>query len=100
MKLSAPLYQLKRKARHLARHDNIPLHEALNRLAAQEGFPAWSLLATKASGALTPHKIFAQLRPRDCLLLGARPRQGKTLMSLQLAVEAMKSGSRSVWFTL
>jgi hypothetical protein len=31
--------------------DNIPLHEVLNRIAAQEGFGGWSLLAAKASEA-------------------------------------------------
>jgi replicative DNA helicase len=34
------------------------------------------------------------------VLVGARPGQGKTLMSLELAVQAMKSGSRSIFFTL
>ena len=34
------------------------------------------------------------------VLVGARPGQGKTLMSLELAVEAMKSGNRGVFFTL
>jgi hypothetical protein len=37
MRLSAPVHQLKRKARLLARADNIPLHAALDRIAAQEG---------------------------------------------------------------
>ena len=32
MKLSAPLYHLKRKAKLLSRAENIPLHEALNRV--------------------------------------------------------------------
>ena len=32
--------------------------------------------------------------------VGARPGHGKTLMSLELAVQAMKSGSRGVFFTL
>jgi hypothetical protein len=36
MKLSAPIYHLKRQARILSRDENIPLHEALDRLAARE----------------------------------------------------------------
>lgn len=44
--------------------------------------------------------MFAQLAPGDLLLVGARPGQGKTLMSLELAVEAMRRGRRSVFFTL
>lgn len=100
MKLSAPIYQLKRKARLLSRGDGIPLCEALDRIASQEGFEGWSLLAAKAAATRPAGKLFAQLSPGDCVLVGARPGQGKTLMSLELAVEAMKSGNRSVFFTL
>jgi len=100
MKLSAPLYQLKRKAKLLARTQNIPLHEALDRIAAQEGFGGWSLLAAKAAATAPAGKLFPRLAPGDMVLIGARPGQGKTLMSLELAVEAMKSGHRGVFFTL
>ena len=41
MKLSAPLYYLKRKAKLLSRAENIPLHAALDRIARQVGF--WQL---------------------------------------------------------
>lgn len=101
MKTSAPVHQLKRKARLLSRRENIPLHDALDRVAAAEGFKAWSLLAAKI--AATPSsagKFFAQLAPGDLVLVGARPGHGKTLMSLELAVEAMKAGNRGVFFTL
>jgi replicative DNA helicase len=100
MQLSAPIHQLKRKARLLSRKENIPLHEALKRIAAQEGFDGWSLLAAKASAAAPAAKLFPRLAPGDLVLVGARPGQGKTLMSLELAVEAMKSGNRGVFFTL
>ena len=100
MRLSAPVYQLKRKAKLLSREENIPLHEALNRIASQEGFGGWSLLAARASATAPAEKIFARLAPGDLILVGARPGQGKTLMSLELAVEAMKSGNRGVFFTL
>lgn len=100
MKLSAPVYHLKRQARLLSRQHKVPLHEALDRIAAQEGFASWSLLASKA-GEITPAgRLFAQLAPGDLVLVGARPGHGKTLMSLELAVEAMKSGNRGVFFTL
>src|SRR5215204_210868 len=100
MKLSAPLYHLKRKAKLLSRAENIPLHEALDRVARQEGFGAWSLLAAKVTATAPAAKLFARLAPGDLVLVGARPGQGKTLMSLELAVQAMKSGSRGVFFTL
>jgi hypothetical protein len=100
MKLSAPIYHLKRQARLLSREGKIALHEALDRVAAQEGFTSWSLLAAKASQAAPAGRLFAQLAPGDLVLVGARPGHGKTLMSLELAVEAMKSGHRGVFFTL
>ncbi|MGE0152178.1 MAG: DNA helicase [Reyranellaceae bacterium] len=100
MKFSAPLYQLKRKARLLSRDQQIPLHEALDRVARLEGFAAWSLLAAKAAARSPAATLYAQLAPGDLLLLGARPGQGKTLLGLELAVEAMKAGNRAVFFTL
>lgn len=100
MKLSAPIYHLKRKAKHLSREEGIPLHDALDRIATAEGFSAWSMLAAKAAASTPANKLFLQFRPGDIVLVGARPGQGKTLMSLELAVEAMKSGSRAAFFTL
>lgn len=100
MRLSAPIYHLKRKARLLARSQNIPLHQALDRVALDEGSNSWSLLATKAAQTAPAIKLFPQLVPGDLLLVGARPGHGKTLLSLELAVEAMKSGHRSAFFTL
>lgn len=100
MKLSAPIYHLKRKAKLLSRKQGVPLHEALDRIAAAEGFGAWSLLAAKTAAVTPAGKLFPQLRHGDMLLVGARPGHGKTLMSLQLAVEAMKSGQRGAFFSL
>ena len=100
MKLSAPVYHLKRQARRLSREGKIPLHEALDRIAAREGFNGWSLLAAKLSATAPAGKLFARLAPGDLVLVGARPGHGKTLMSLELAVEAMRSGSRAMFFTL
>ncbi|WP_298241036.1 DNA helicase [uncultured Bradyrhizobium sp.] len=100
MRLSAPIYHLKRQAKRLSREAGIPLHDALDRIAATEGFSAWSMLAAKAA-ALTPaSRLFPQFRPGDLVLVGARPGQGKTLMSLPLAVEAMRSGHRAAFFSL
>lgn len=76
------------------------MHAALDRIARQEGFGGWSLLAAKAAASSPAERLFARLSPGDLLLLGARPGQGKTLMSLELAVQAMKAGRRGVFFTL
>jgi replicative DNA helicase len=100
VKLTAPIYHLKRKAKLLSREERIPLHEALDRIAVEEGYSSWSLLAAKQSGIALADTLFARLAPGDLVLVGARPGQGKTLLSLRLAVEAMKSGKRGVFFTL
>ncbi|TXH39144.1 MAG: DNA helicase [Rhodospirillaceae bacterium] len=100
MKLSAPLYQLKRNARLLSRDAAIPLHDALDRMAAEEGFGSWSLLVAKRAASGPASKLFPRLQPGDLVLVGARPGQGKTLICLELAIEAMKAGHRSLFFTL
>ena len=100
MHLSAPVFHLKRQARLLARRENIPLHRALDRIATGEGFASWSLLASKLSETGPEKALFASLNPGDLVLIAARPGHGKTLMGLQIAVEAMKSGRRSVFFSL
>lgn len=100
MRLSAPIHHLKRQARMLARRENIPLHQALDRLAAQEGFGRWSLLAAKAPAGTDAARLYAGLEPGELVLLGARPGQGKTLMSLRLAVAAIRAGNRAAFFTL
>ncbi|MBZ9920393.1 MULTISPECIES: DNA helicase [unclassified Mesorhizobium] len=96
----APIYHLKRQARLLSRKEKIPLHQALDRVAAREGFASWSLLAAKAAETTAAGRLFSRLMPGDLVLVGARPGHGKTLMSLELAVEAMKRGHRSVFFSL
>lgn len=100
MRLSAPVYHLKRQARLLSRRENVPLHTALDRVAAKDGFGSWSLLAAKAAEAAPADRLLSRLMPGDMVLVAARPGQGKTLMSLELAVAAMKQGSRAVFFTL
>lgn len=100
MKLSAPVYRLKREARLLSRREKVPLHLALDRIAAQEGYASWSLLAARLAAAAPATKLFARLSPGDLVLVAARPGHGKTLLSLELAIEAMKGGQRSAFFTL
>lgn len=98
MRLSAPVYQLKRRARLLARDENIALHLALDRIAREEGFAAWSLLSSRVAAPAAG--LLSRLADGDMLLIGARPGQGKTLLGLQLLLDAARDGRRAVFFTL
>lgn len=44
MNLSAPINELKRKAKLLRRAEGIPLNQALTRIAKEEGYASWGLL--------------------------------------------------------
>ena len=100
MALSAPIFQLKRTAKSLSHTKKIPLNQALDQVAVGEGFSSWSELASSPSSLSSPARLFNELEHGDLLLLGGRPRQGKTVMALKLIVEAMKRGHRGVFFTL
>lgn len=100
MKLSAPIYHLKRNAKRLAREEGIELNVALERIALSEGFKTWSLLAAKYASSSSAAKLYAGLKHGDMMLIGARPRQGKTLLALGVAAEALKHGKKGMFYTL
>lgn len=99
MRLSAPIYKLKRQAKLLARSEGIALHAALDRVASEQGFNSWNHLAAKAKPG-PAESVLRQLAPGDMLLVAARPGQGKTLLGLELARGAGTLGRRGVFFTL
>ncbi|WGF86766.1 DNA helicase [Marinivivus vitaminiproducens] len=100
MRLSAPIYRLKRLARRRARVDKIALHEALDRIAREEGFAGWSLLSSRVPANAPSGAMLSRLTDGDLLLLGARPGHGKTRLGLQLLLDAAREGRRAVFFTL
>ncbi|MFK0686175.1 DNA helicase [Ochrobactrum sp. BD67] len=100
MRLSSPIYHLKRRARHLANNADIPLHVALDRIAAQEGYKSWSSLINKATAPVSTEEIYSYLKSGDMVLVGARPGHGKTLLSLDIMIEAMRAGNYGRFFSL
>jgi replicative DNA helicase len=100
MKLTAPIFILKHRAKTLSRKEKIPLHEALDRIANSEGFSAWSLLSAKAAADEPTAALFARLAPGELVLIASRPGQGKTLLALELTVRAMQRGDSAAFFTL
>lgn len=100
MRLSSPIYTLKRQAKLLARDNEIKLHEALNQLATKEGFRDWGHLASSYSKATPAKEIMSQLKSGDMVLIGARPGHGKTLLGLELVALAKKSNRTGYVFSL
>lgn len=99
MKLSAPIFRLKRRAKVKAREERIPLTAALNRVAEDEGFRSWSLLAARYGESDPASTILGRLEPGDMVLLGARPMQGKTTLALKILAAACKTGRPGGYFT-
>lgn len=100
MRLSAPIFRLKRQARLLSRDQNIPLHQALDRVAVGEGFQRWSHLASAAPAPALSETILGGLSGGDMLLLAARPGHGKTLAGLEIAATAHRRRMNGLFFTL
>lgn len=100
MKLSSPIYKLKRHAKLLARASDLRLHEALKQVAIKEGFNDWSHLASSYAKSTPAKEVLKQLQAGDLVLIGARPGQGKTLLGLELAALAQKINRRGYVFTL
>ncbi|HZG29013.1 MAG TPA: DNA helicase [Ensifer sp.] len=100
MKLSAPIYQLKKRAKRMVRNDGVPLHQALDTIAREEGFARWSLLSANASAAPLSQTLLSQLKQGDMLLLAGRRGQGKTALGLQLLLDAARLDRKAVFFTL
>ncbi|MEM9620289.1 MAG: DNA helicase [Pseudomonadota bacterium] len=100
MRLTAPIYLLKRQARLLSREQSLPLHQALDQVARSQGFRNWSLLARKLAARQPTAKVFAALHNGDMMLIGGRAGQGKTTLGVELAIAAMNAGQRAFFFSL
>lgn len=100
MKLSFPIFRLKRQAHLLARQEGLALHLALDRVAQSEGYRSWSHLSDSQSQALSAQSLLAACRPGEIVLLASRPGHGKTQLALDLLAEAVRTGRRAFFFTL
>ena len=100
MKLSAPVFKLKHQAKQLSKRNGIRLHQALDAVAAQEGFSSWSMLAAKFPKHRPGQKILNELSPGEMILLGARPGHGKTILGLEVVALSSMHKNHGCFFTL
>lgn len=100
MKLSAPIFQLKRRAKLMARNSGVSLNQALDQIAREEGFPQWSLLSANVSSSPLSETVLSQLLPGDLLLIGGRPGHGKTKLGLRLLLDGVRNDRKAFLFTL
>lgn len=100
MKLSAPIFQLKRRAKLMARSNSVPLNEALDQVAREEGFARWSLLSAHMAAGPLSETVLSRLDDGDLLLIAGRPGHGKTKLGLQLLLGAARDGRKAFLFTL
>lgn len=108
MVLSASIPALKTKAKRLRRVAHLRLCEALDQVAAQEGYATWSLLVAKEAAGpgrgVSPQAESAdgldRLDPGDLVLLGARPGHGKTRCAVQWLIRALRNGQPGWFFAL
>jgi|TARA_B110000438_G_C15711759_1_gene605655 replicative DNA helicase len=101
MKLSVPFYVLKRKAKELKCSKYVTITEALNQIAKAEGFCSWSLLLSKVKTFVpkTKEDILNYLNSGDLLIIGSQPGLGKTVLTLQLLLQAIKKGRLCFFFS-
>ena len=92
---SLPLYALKHRAKQRARLMQIPLHQALDEMAQQQGFAQWSLLLARRAQHDSV-AAFAPLHPGQLMLLAARPLQGKTWLGFRW----LRQGQHAAFFSL
>ena len=100
MKLSLPIFHLKRIAKQMSRDQGIPLHQALETVAKSEGFRSWGHLAARHSTAFSTTSLLGRLDGAALTLLAARPEQGKTMLSLDILAAAVRAGRSAHFFTL
>lgn len=100
MKLSAPIFQLKRRAKLMARSNSVPLNEALDQIAREEGFARWSLLSASMAAGPLSETVLSRIDDGDLLLIAGRPGHGKTKLGLQLLLGAARDGRKALLFTL
>ena len=83
MKLSSPIFVLKRRARQISRETDLLLSQALNLVAKQEGYRSWGSLAAKYASTRTGVDVLARFEPGDFILMECRPNPTSRSQKLQ-----------------
>lgn len=100
MKLSVPIYHLKRQAKALSRQTEVALHVALDKIAQSEGYDSWGRLAAAHKARSGAVKLLTACGPGDLVLIAARPGQGKTMLGLELVMAGLQDARHAAFYSL
>ena len=95
-----PISKLKREAKELVRSNAIPLHQALDQIAQQNGFSNWSVLSRYLSKSVEPKRFADITKAGDMVLCAGRPQNGKTQLAVKVMHELILRGWQGVFLTL
>lgn len=84
----------------MARNANVPLNQALDLIAREEGFARWSMLSSRMATGSLSETMLSRLEDGDLFLLAGRPGHGKTTLGLHLLLDAIRDDRKAVFFTL
>ena len=92
--------RLKREAKRLSKEEQIPHHEALNRIAIRNGYESWNLLVRQNAKLVNIDGLPDSTNHGDIVLLAGRPHNGKTQQAIRMLSDAMNKGWQGAFFTL
>lgn len=98
-KLTQPVYRLRSLAKSLSKSKQLPLNQALDQVAQQQGFSHWAALMAAAKDLL-PQDLDAlahYLNPGDLALVAARPQLGKTRLAVKMMLDLAQANTSSAY---
>lgn len=101
MKTSAPIHELKSKAKLLKKQHNLSLCKAQNQLARMEGYQNWPHLMSANSKTIeTMKQVCDFFQPGDLILLAAIPKIHKTRIAGRFLKHFHQANEASFYFSL
>jgi len=101
MSISAPIHELKSKAKSRKKQHNLSLCKAQNQIARIEGYQNWPHLVSSNSKPIeTMKQVFDFFQPGDLILLAAIPKIHKTRVACRFLKHFHRANETSFYFSL